>query len=541
MATSAFKSTTRRLSVAGGGAAGAGGDESFSSSSSSKATHRRSRSLSRFSRRLPSELEETPLDYRAAPKGKFVNTARGSEFPEISLDDLALEFFSSRENNSSDDKSCRNGRSNNDGEIKSRERGRSRDGRRDSDVARWASDTASSARRGRSVSRHREPAVQDKKVISHGSSVKAVNSEANSRRRRSLSVAQYRRSDSESDADPFRSSHSHYDVKKIDTWNGQVQKASSSADRRLRKSHSQRNLALLNDGYSSHSSALTDDDTKDCRSGNIRDEKTIRTVYQQKVGNPSEGVRRSEFYEEMRKELRYAVEEVRTKLEQAKVITDGTTDDDVSLGLGRSDGPRNLSAVRKSYTAKLEQSQKRKQELLAEMLLEDQHGRELSEIVKEFLPDSRNSSGVQKTSRTRKRSTDRSRMSNRLTEEAERYFEDFISNVEDTDISSFDGERSDGSSTLGGTIKSKVSTHLITENLQSPAESNLHTAEMDGVNLPWLQWETSNDGSLKEKNKSQTPMTPKTLNWGADKVISFVVVYFFNIIDVNPGMVLHAS
>jgi hypothetical protein len=37
-------------------------------------------------------------------------------------------------------------------------------------------------------------------------------------------------------------------------------------------------------------------------------------------------------------------------------------------------------------------------------------------------------------------------MSKRLTEEAEQYFEDFLSNVEDTDFSSFDGERSDTSS-----------------------------------------------------------------------------------------------
>jgi hypothetical protein len=40
-----------------------------------------------------------------------------------------------------------------------------------------------------------------------------------------------------------------------------------------------------------------------------------------------------------------------------------------------------------------------------------------------------------------------------LTEEAERYFKDFISNVEDTDISSLDGERDNTSSSIGGLIK----------------------------------------------------------------------------------------
>lgn len=47
------------------------------------------------------------------------------------------------------------------------------------------------------------------------------------------------------------------------------------------------------------------------------------------------------------------------------------------------------------------QSQKRKQDLLAEMLLEEQRGRELSKIVKELLPDSKNSSDAQKPSQAR--------------------------------------------------------------------------------------------------------------------------------------------
>lgn len=94
-------------------------------------------------------------------------------------------------------------------------------------------------------------------------------------------------------------------------------------------------------------------------------------------------------------------------------------------------------------------------------------------------------------------------MSKRLTEEAEKYFEDFISNVEDTDISSLDGERSDTSSTLGGITK--------TETFQSPTMSKPLPAEMDGVVLPWLQWETTNDSSSQScKTKTQPQVTPKT-------------------------------
>lgn len=108
------------------------------------------------------------------------------------------------------------------------------------------------------------------------------------------------------------------------------------------------------------------------------------------------------------------------------------------------------------------------------------------------------------------RSSDRSRMTKRLTEEAEKYFEDFISNVEDTDISSFDGERSDGSSTLGGTTRARDITVGEAKSYQSPAGSSC-PVEMEGVVLPWLQWVTSDDCSLSRKDKMQAPDTPETL------------------------------
>lgn len=105
-------------------------------------------------------------------------------------------------------------------------------------------------------------------------------------------------------------------------------------------------------------------------------------------------------------------------------------------------------------------------------------------------------------------------MSERLIEDAERYFNDFITNIEDTDLSSFDGERSDGSSTLGGMVKGRDL--AIGEGI--PAGSNSHPVEMDGVILPWLQWETSHDGSPCGKTKAHTPTTPKTLPRDSEKV-----------------------
>lgn len=63
-----------------------------------------------------------------------------------------------------------------------------------------------------------------------------------------------------------------------------------------------------------------------------------------------------------------------------------------------------------------------------------------------------------------------------------------------------------------------------TETFRSPAESNSRPDEMDGVNLPWLQWETSNDGSsLPSKDKRVLPVTPKSIVWDGAQVISTLI------------------
>jgi hypothetical protein len=84
------------------------------------------------------------------------------------------------------------------------------------------------------------------------------------------------------------------------------------------------------------------------------------------------------------------------------------------------------------------------------------------------------------------RSNDKARVSKCLTEEAELYFEDFLSNVEDTDFSSFDGERSDTSSSRRDMVHAMPETHIVLPKVATPVVA-------DGVVLPWLQWETSND------------------------------------------------
>ncbi|KAL3654949.1 hypothetical protein CASFOL_000735 [Castilleja foliolosa] len=524
MASSAFKSTTKRASIGGS-----------SSDDTIRRSIRRSRSLSRLSN--PIALEpETETDYdKNAPRDKFVNTTRGSatmSFPEISLDDLALELFSSSSMNDNES----------DGVVVERKEREGRSVSRRGEVGRWASDTASSRRKGRSVSRTRGDVVPNgsasgvKNVISSDAgsrrrrslSVAArtrgdvsssaasgakniISSETSSRRRRSLSVAKFQISDSESEVDHSRKLSNHV-VKAPFNGNCQMssaQKSTASSTRRLGRSQSHKDFSLLHDGYSSQSSALTDEESKDFHFGKNGFEKIIRAVHSQKAEHPIKDVADGGLYEAMRKELRSAVQEIRTELHQ----TMGRNQTALANGdFLRSD--HDFSRITDNYATKLEQLEKHKQDLLTEMLLEEQRGQEVSKMVKE-LPCSRTSAVAEKKpSRVRKKSRDRSGVSTKLIEEAERYFEDFICNIEDTDISSFDGERSDGSSTLGGKMKEIDATIRDTETYKTHTGFTSHpTVEMDGVIFPWLQWGTSPDG----KNKAQSLVTPKPIQRNSEK------------------------
>ncbi|KAE9604280.1 hypothetical protein Lalb_Chr11g0069691 [Lupinus albus] len=457
MATAAFKSTTKRTPVK----ASSSTDDSITSTSTSVNHHlRRSRSLSQFSR---------PLN---APenKGKFVNTVRGSGFPEISLDDLAIEFFDSAD--------------------------RGRSGSRSFDHKVSPAPGTASQRRGRSVSRKSIGGVDDRRssIAGSGGSGRAV-SDANSRRRRSVSVVRYQISDSESDIDHSQNSRSRVNLKNTDSGNKLMQKSVAS-DRRpvLRRSFSQKDFKTY-DGYSSQSSVLTDDEGAGAAYFNKDGTEKLRPVYKPKkveLSGMDNGLHKTIWNESRHMGIEQAVVRPRTS-------TSSTGD---RLLSNNFDVIKAVSSIRRNYESELEQSEKRKQDLLAEVVFEEQRGRELSKIVNDLIPATKNES-IQKPSRTRKRSNDRSRMSMCLTEEAEKYIEDFISNVEDTDISSVDGERSDTNSSVGGLIKSEA--------FHSPLMPRSLPDITDGVALPWLQWESGNIATpTPGPDKAQLTQIPDT-------------------------------
>ncbi|KAL0441953.1 UNVERIFIED_CONTAM: hypothetical protein Sradi_0134200 [Sesamum radiatum] len=261
-------------------------------------------------------------------------------------------------------------------------------------------------------------------------------------------------------------------------------KATASSNRTLGRTWSHKDLSVLHDGYSSHSSALTDDESKGSRLRNNGFEKIIRAVHAQK-----------------------------------KAMARNQTALVSCLESDKSESFQDFPRTNKNYSTELGLLEKRKEDHRAQCCVRNNEDGESQKWSKSILIQ-----GLQlqqEPSRARKRSSDKHRMSKRLTEEAEKYFEDFISNVEDTDISSFDGERSDGSSTLGGTMKPRDSTVRMVEAYKSPTGSTSCPAEMDGIILPWLQWETDTDGSLsantKTRTKTRTPITPKSLQWDLEK------------------------
>ncbi|XP_076916822.1 uncharacterized protein LOC143576668 [Bidens hawaiensis] len=439
MATSAFKSTTRRPPVT----------TQSEDSSSSKSHHRR------------------------------------SDYPEISLDDLAIEFFSNNGSELEEDDSVGSRRDHrlNKPTTASQRRSRSVSRHRNGNGADSAIVGANSAsqRRGRSVSRR-----NDGNASARGA-VKVV-ANADLRRRRSVSVARHQISDSESDIDFSKSSASQSNSRSMNNVNNSrvasFQRPTASSHRRLTRSVSQAPQLRSRDGDSSHSSAFTDDDLRDARYGRNETEKTIRAVYaQRKMEHPTGDDTNNGIYEAMRKEVRSAVNELMMEREQTMGRKPSALSVHDRLYLNKSDATRN------NHTTKLKQT---------ERTLEEHQARDEYKIVREVVPKSRSNVKSQTVSYTRKRSNDRNRMSKRLDEEAEKYFEDFISNVEDTDFSSFDGERSDTSSTLVG----------------SATKQNSVPVEMEGVNLPWLKWD-DNDGA-------NNPTTPKPKLWDPSKDLELI-------------------
>ncbi|KAJ8899040.1 hypothetical protein K2173_008869 [Erythroxylum novogranatense] len=164
------------------------------------------------------------------------------------------------------------------------------------------------------------------------------------------------------------------------------------------------------------------------------EERTIKAVYEQMKSfqrNDYGGDSSSCMYETVRSEVRRAISDIQDDLETvvrrnnvANIATTNITD--IPPDLVNPCAVELVLDIRREFANKLEQSRDRARQLRADLALEEHRGLELSRILKEVLPDP-NTPNVQKSRPGRKCSTERRRMSKRLSEEAMAYFDECVS------------------------------------------------------------------------------------------------------------------
>lgn len=488
MAVAAFKSTSKRTQIGSTRNNASSILKSSSDPSSQKGAHRRARSLSDFSQHVPEisssadsfqniqidigSRRDNPLFQSTSPVREHspchsdnVNTVRGSS---------ALEKASRLLQQSKEDLKCRRGRS------LSRSRG--------SDANGSQAEADQAKQRGRSVFQHQSRYSQN---------VSNQKVQADSGRRgRSLSRCKYY--DSESDMDPTCNRKGQGRLRNLGTVDSQRYSPNNphtdwSIDQQgLKRFSSQQDFSRFFDSYSSCVSSLSDNECSAMPPNECVEEKTIRSVYEQmkclRSDHPTGDTDSTGLYETIRSEVWRAVSEIRSDLEQA--IARKCPSSATSTRLSNSSHSKDtdadvVSAIKEEYAAKLDQAEKRARNLWAELAVEEQRCQELSRILKELHPDPQ-SSQTRKKSGTRKNSAERKQISKCLTEEAQTYFEEFvsISTLEDSEMSSLE-EVEKGSSVED--VKMEEDGYY-RESTSSISSTNLAD---DGIVIPWLKYETN--------------------------------------------------
>jgi len=509
MAVAAFKSTSKRTQVVPTRNNASSISKGRSDPSSQKGAHRRSSSLSDFSQHVPEisspadsfqniqidvgSRRDNPLFQSTSPvrerspcHSDNVNTIRGSS---------ALEKASRLLQQSKEDLKCRRGRS------LSRSQGGVANGSQ--------AETEHGQRRGRSVSRHQS-------CFSQSGSNQKVQVDSG-RRGRSLSRCMY--SDSESDMDPICNRIGQGQHRNLGTVDRQRYSPNNPhtdwcIDKQgLKRCSSQQDFSRYFDSYSSCVSSLSDNECSAMPPNECIEEKTIRSVYEQmkslRSDHPTGDTDSTGIYETIRSEVWRAVSEIRSDLEQA--ISRKNPSTATSTRLSNSSQSKDtdadlVSAIKEEYAAKLDQAEIRARNLWAQLAVEEQRCQELSRILKELPPDPQTSQ-TQKKSVTRKNSAERKQISKGLTEEAQNYFEEFvsISTLEDAEMSSLEEVEKDSS----------VEDMKMEENgcyRKSTPDISCSNLADDGLIIPWLKCETnSHHNAPVNREKSDIASTGRKI------------------------------
>ncbi|KAK1423702.1 hypothetical protein QVD17_19010 [Tagetes erecta] len=167
------------------------------------------------------------------------------------------------------------------------------------------------------------------------------------------------------------------------------------------------------------------------------EEKTIKAVYEQmksfEVDNLRKDTASIEIYETVRSEVRRAIADIQDDLHDAirRNSSGSLSCTDISPKLVKPGAVELVLDIRREYAKELEASQERARKLRQDLAIEEHHKQELSRILKETLPEPKTSSS-HRSRLGRKSSSERKKMSKRLTDEALSYFDECVS------ISTFD-------------------------------------------------------------------------------------------------------
>ncbi|KAK9065084.1 hypothetical protein SSX86_016467 [Deinandra increscens subsp. villosa] len=285
--------------------------------------------------------------------------------------------------------------------------------------------------RGRSVKRGSDLSNggQKEEEISGGRrrrSLSRVNGNGNERRGRSVSRAKLA---SKSEAEQ----KSRLPI----THRGRGQASSSSGKLLLSASKSFDTSSRPSVGSSFDLHASNCEDGMSTGSLSEAEEKTIKAVYEQMKSFEVDSLRKDtasiEIYETVRSEVRRAIADIQDDLQDAirGNSTGALVSTDTSPKLVKPGAVELVLDIRREYAKELEASQERARKLRSDLAIEEHHRQELSRILKETLPEPKTSSS-QRSRLGRKSSSERKKMSKRLTDEAMSYFDECVS------ISTFD-------------------------------------------------------------------------------------------------------
>ncbi|KAI5061168.1 hypothetical protein GOP47_0023673 [Adiantum capillus-veneris] len=279
-------------------------------------------------------------------------------------------------------------------------------------------------------------------------------------------------------------------------------------------------------------------------SEDLVEEKTIRAVFDQmkqslRAEPPVADVGMTNFLDSMRSEVRRAVSDIRTELEEALQRNEAGSAASDEVSRREAEGPvviRSVADIQNEYTTKLEESERKVRELWSQIAVEERRCLELTKIVNELLPTpppaclETSTPQVSSSGRRpprRRNSAERQLVLESLDVEAQKYFEECVS------ISSFDchGDSDDSMRVKESTNTSRRGRSADLEAALEPAigESSVKgSAQMkdmligsDGVVLPWLKWESETGGSDKSTKQVTKKHTSPRASSSSGRSASF--------------------